>query len=297
MHYRFFPILKTITIFLGVLLIFPSISQAQQPPSSIITEAQIQSELDKRGIGDVSPQRVLGMMQDRGFNPNNVDPTQQAQYEALLDEVAAEILAEKAISQQEREAIEQEPDKPTDDGTSQADELLEEIVEEELLPASSGPNKKVYGPHIFIGKSFVEYQKNTDVKPRGDYILGQGDEITVALWGASQYSRAFVIGKDGYIKPERMPRIYLKGLTYDAAVDLLKKRFRNLYTFSDGEYAVTLNFSRNIQINVVGSVNNPGPYQIPATNNIFTAMIAAHGPDEIGSVREVKLFKESSSNV
>tara|TARA_B100000900_G_C20600934_1_gene725570 strand:- start:5263 stop:7113 length:1851 start_codon:yes stop_codon:yes gene_type:complete len=50
-----------------------------------------------------------------------------------------------------------------------------------------------------------------------------------------------------------------------------------------------------ITVNIVGEVFNPGSYSIPATNTAFNALIAAGGPSQIGSVRNIYLRRNGKT--
>ena len=55
---------------------------------------------------------------------------------------------------------------------------------------------------------------------------------------------------------------------------------------------IALAYSRVITVNIVGEVYNPGSYTIPAINTAFNALIAAKGPNQIGSVRNIYIKRD-----
>ena len=81
--------------------------------------------------------------------------------------------------------------------------------------------------------------------------------------------------------------IYVKGLTFKKMRSMLKSRFSNFFDMKNSEIDVTLSYSRVITVNIVGEVYHPGSYSIPAINTAFNALIAAKGPTQIGSVRNI----------
>jgi protein involved in polysaccharide export with SLBB domain len=52
---------------------------------------------------------------------------------------------------------------------------------------------------------------------------------------------------------------------------------------------ISLAYSRSITVNIVGEVFKPGSYKIPALNTAFNALIAAGGPTDIGTLRNIQL--------
>jgi protein involved in polysaccharide export with SLBB domain len=172
------------------------------------------------------------------------------------------------------------------DGATIEQALTEDITKklnDKLAPA------KTYGQQIFRDKNIAIYRQSKDVKPPETYVLGPGDKIGVSIWGYSQESLLFEISPDGFIKPDAMPRIYLKGITLSKAKSLLYSRFSQSYRFRPEEFEITINFARTITVNVVGEVINFGSFNLPATNTAFNALAASGGPSDIGSVRNIVL--------
>jgi protein involved in polysaccharide export with SLBB domain len=63
----------------------------------------------------------------------------------------------------------------------------------------------------------------------------------------------------------------------------------------NSEIDVTLSYSRVITVNIVGEVYNPGSYTIPAINTAFNALIAAKGPNQLGTVRNIYIKRDGKT--
>ena len=63
----------------------------------------------------------------------------------------------------------------------------------------------------------------------------------------------------------------------------------------NSEIDVTLSYSRVIIVNIVGEVYNPGSYSIPAINTAFNALIAANGPNQLGTVRNIYIKRDGKT--
>lgn len=266
------------------------------------------AELERRGLAD---EEVRDRLLEKGIDVDKIDindPTQIFKIEKSLKEVIAELEKEKSqsavtsgsnstssldtlgpLSEEESKIIAKEGEdisKAIDDGAT-----LEEAVSEELVEAEESfeGSAKTYGQEIFRSQNIKLYRQSQDVKPPASYILGVGDILSVAIWGYSEQDLVFEINNDGYIKPEGIPRIYLKGLRLGDARELLNKRFSNYYRFNDNEFEVALSYGRTINVNIVGEVYNFGNFNIPAINNAFNALVAAGGPNNNGSVRNISL--------
>ena len=113
------------------------------------------------------------------------------------------------------------------------------------------------------------------------------DEISISVWGYNEFSENLLVDERGYISPSSNARIYVKGMTFKKMRSMLKSRFSNFFDMINSEIDVSLSYSRVISVNIVGEVYHPGSYSIPAINTAFNALIAAKGPTQIGSVRNI----------
>jgi len=151
---------------------------------------------------------------------------------------------------------------------------------------------KIYGHQIFKSDSSRIFDASSIAKIPESYILGVGDEITLSIFGASQYDAKFKIGIEGYIQPTDMPRIFLKGLTWGKAKKLIQSRFQRYYKFRAEQLALTISQPRIITVNILGEVERPGSYDLVATNTAFNALIAAGGPSSTGSFRNIRVIRD-----
>jgi protein involved in polysaccharide export with SLBB domain len=76
---------------------------------------------------------------------------------------------------------------------------------------------------------------------------------------------------------------------------LIKSKFGSFLDMKNSEIDVTLSYSRVITVNIVGEVYNPGSYTIPAINTAFNALIAAKGPNQLGTVRNIYIKRDGKT--
>ncbi|MBT6807860.1 MAG: hypothetical protein HOA52_00040 [Flavobacteriales bacterium] len=145
------------------------------------------------------------------------------------------------------------------------------------------PKEKIYGQDIFRSGDINFFEQATNPNAPDNYELGSGDQLSISVWGNSDYTAVVVVDKKGYISPSGFGRIYVKGLTFDNAKSLIRKKLG----MNNSDMDVTLVYSRVILVNIVGEVYNPGSYAIPAINTAFNALMVAKGPTQIGSVRNI----------
>ncbi len=148
---------------------------------------------------------------------------------------------------------------------------------------------KIFGHQYFRNNSIRLFEQSKNIRPSGQYVIGAGDELVVSIWNRVDFDGVYVVSDDGHISPEGLPRIYVKGFTYDKVKEIIRSRFAQRFDLKKGNIDVALNFARNITVNIVGEVFQPGAYTIPATNTGFNALVAAGGPTDIGTVRNIRL--------
>ncbi len=128
-----------------------------------------------------------------------------------------------------------------------------------------------------------------DIPLGPDYVLGPGDELNISMWGGVSQSINRTIDRQGRITLPESGEIQVAGLTLEKAQDAvsgaLQPQFRNAHV------AVTVARLRTIRIYVVGDVQRPGAYDISSLASPFTALIAAGGPNAIGSLRVMRHYR------
>ena len=150
----------------------------------------------------------------------------------------------------------------------------------------------VWGHELFHNNLLQTFIRSTDAKASDSYILGVGDELTLAVWGYADYNGTFTVNKDGYIQIPEFGRVYVKGLTFGAVKKLIEKRLGTFINPKNTKFEITLNYARNISINILGEVNQPGTFYIPAINSVFNALNAANGPSPTGSIRNIEVRRD-----
>ncbi len=274
-----------------------------------ISESQARAELDKLGMTE---EDFRAKLLEKGINIDQVDlnnPTELLKLQRAAEAIEAEKIAElekakkEAIQDVEKEVAteikevasttSQEISDTVEDGATVEEALAEGIIDaqiEDLPPAM------IYGQHIFRNKEIKSYRNANDIVAPDSYVLGAGDKLAISLWGYSELDVVLEINKEGYIKPDGMSRINLKGITLGKAKELLRSRFSNYYRFGQDQFEVTVTYPRTITVNIVGEVMNSGSFTMPAINTAFNALAAADGPSDIGSVRNIKIIRPGGKN-
>ncbi len=166
------------------------------------------------------------------------------------------------------------------------------LMEQALLGEKN--KKKIFGHRIFQNKE-VAFEAAYNLPTPQNYKLGPGDEVAIDVWGASEYSFQEIISPDGNVYIESLGPVHLSGLTVQQANNYLKRQFGKI-SGVDGEspnsdIRLTLAQNRTIQVHVMGEVENPGTYTMSSFATVFNALYQAGGVNEVGTLREVKIYR------
>lgn len=259
-------------------------------------EQQARALIQSKGLDENA---VKARLLQKGIDIENMTPEQLAQAQPQIEAVINEIEAEKMQGQPNAApaGTSPEPGASPAAATSTApattqEAPLEPPTRKNLL---SLPPTEIYGHHLFRARDLSVYSTTNQVKPPDSYVLGAGDELTISIFGPSQFDSKFIINQDGYISPSNMPKIFLKGVSFSQARELLRSRFGNFYRFAPEQFAVSLTTARTISVSIFGEANNIGSFTLSAVNTAFNALVAAGGPTELGTVRNIKLIRGRTS--
>ena len=128
-----------------------------------------------------------------------------------------------------------------------------------------------------------------------DYILGPGDEMSVAIWGKVNGEYRRIIDKDGKINLPTVGVLYIAGLTFQGAKGFIEKEYSRYYT--DMKINISMGSLKSIRVFVVGNVHRPGSYTISSFSTIINALFAAGGPGKVGSMRDIQLKRNGQAVV
>ena len=155
--------------------------------------------------------------------------------------------------------------------------------------------KEIFGHRIFQNKD-VAFEASYNLPTPTNYKLGPGDEVAIDIWGASQSTIQETISPDGNIYIENLGPVHLSGLTVSQANTYLKKQLGQIYSSINGDtpesnIRLSLAQNRTIQVHVMGEVENPGTYTMSSFATIFNALYQAGGVSEVGTMREIKVYR------
>lgn len=159
---------------------------------------------------------------------------------------------------------------------------------EKLLEEKIKNRKKVFGRDIFNNKN-LSFEPNMNIATPHNYVLGPGDAVFVDIYGASQKSVQATVTPDGFINIEGFGPVQVSGLTVSQANARLRSTLGSRY--SSSSIKLTVGQTRTIMVNVMGEVKAPGTYTLSAFASVFHALYMAGGTSEIGTLRNIKVYR------
>ena len=152
-----------------------------------------------------------------------------------------------------------------------------------------GTGRKIFGHDVFNNKNLT-FESSMNLATPQSYRLGAGDVVNIDIWGASQESISETISPDGTITVDGVGVIQLGGLSVSQAKSRLRSVLGSRY--QDSKIDLTLGQTRTITISVAGEVKMPGTYTLSAFATVYNALYMAGGPNDIGTLRNVKVYRE-----
>lgn len=157
--------------------------------------------------------------------------------------------------------------------------------------------RKVFGFSLFNSDNLT-FEPSVNIPTPKNYVMGIGDELVINVWGASQNVYNLTVDQNGNIQIPDVGPVNVKGMNFEDARSLIKRRLMSIYSGMAGSYPntwaeVSLNNLRSIRVSVAGEALVPGTYTLPATASVFNALYLSGGPGENGSFRNVQLIRDN----
>lgn len=167
---------------------------------------------------------------------------------------------------------------------------LGEMLDPDDTPVENRPtaNDSIFGHNIFNNDK-LSFEPNMNINAPQNYVLGPGDEVVIDIFGASQSSFRQFVNAEGIIVVDQYGPLSVGGFTLAQADKLIRREIGSMYESSS--VRVSIGQTRTILINVMGEVNVPGTYHLSAFSTVFHALYASGGISELGTLRNIKVFR------
>lgn len=303
---------KLLSTSLSIFLLFFSLTLSAQSMS----DDQILKYIIKEHNAGTSQSQIVSKLVSKGVNINQIrrvrkkyeKEIQGKQLGAVADNAvdnADQMMRhnngnERSFSRTYSEDFEQNRDYRSNRDNSYLDDEDDDIIEKDKksLSEKTSDNKemlfngnKVFGRDIFNNTSLT-FEPAMNIATPQNYVIGPGDNIKLDIYGASQKSDIYTVSPDGDITVEGYGPIHVSGMSVSRAQAHLRSTLGSRY--SSSSIKIGLGQTRTIIVNIMGEVQAPGTYTLSAFASVFHALYMAGGISELGTLRNIKVFRRGS---
>ena len=159
--------------------------------------------------------------------------------------------------------------------------------------AAADSGLTIFGLDLFRNGSTL-FDPNQAGPVDRDYRLGAGDRLVLILTGDVEAAYSLQVTREGFVVVPQVGQLYVANLTLDQLDDLLYARLGRVYSGvrrggGTTRFSVSVSQLRSSQVFVVGDVVRPGSYRVSSAATALTALYAAGGPSEAGSLRRIEV--------
>lgn len=154
-----------------------------------------------------------------------------------------------------------------------------------FVQESTGHLLPHFGAELFDNPQ--TYAADSAVPAPSEYVLGQGDEVRIQIWGSVDYAGTHTIDRNGQISLPKIGTIRLNGVQLKDLDAHLRKNIGQV--FNNVTVSASLGKLRSITIYVVGQAQQPGTYNLNSLSTLVNALFSSGGPSANGSMRGIQL--------
>jgi protein involved in polysaccharide export with SLBB domain len=288
----------------------PTPAQAQQMLAQPGAAARIRAMVQNSGM---SPEQIRERLKAQGYPDSLLDqylsgavpdsaalaPPGDAVFEAMRalglgDSLAVDSLRTRARGRRVIEALADSAfldtlsRAMTNDTTREAVRRLLRSRAAQLAVPDSGFTR--FGMDVFDNAD--QFDANTAGPVDANYRFVPGDQLTLFLTGDVEKAYPLTVTREGFVVIPEVGQVQVAGLSKAQLDDVLFTRLGRVYSGVRRTGATTF-FSVNVsklgsnQVFVMGDVQQPSSYRISSLGTVLTALYAAKGPTENGSMRNI----------
>ena len=303
--------MKKNILLLILVLAMPACMMAQ----SSMSDDQVMQFVVKEHAQGTSQSQIVTKLMQRGVNISQIRRVRE-KYDRQIKNKGMGVVADQAVSTATSRMRQNNGDKKTD-AKAKTDQLIQTdnyprttiddddrlAMEHELggmLPTDTAAlfrqlmaekqAKRVFGRDIFNNKKLT-FEPNMNIATPRNYRLGPGDAVIIDIYGASQKTLETTVSPDGEVTIEGFGPVQVSGLTVAQANARLRSTLGSRYQSS--KIKLTVGQTKTIMVNVMGEVRMPGTYTLSAFATVFNALYMAGGPNDLGTLRNIKVFRNN----
>ena len=303
--------MKKNILLLILVLAMPACMMAQ----SSMSDDQVMQFVVKEHAQGTSQSQIVTKLMQRGVNISQIRRVRE-KYDRQIKNKGMGVVADQAVSTATSRMRQNNGDKKTDakaktDQLIQTDNYPRTTIDDDdrlamerqlggMLPTDTAAlfrqlmaekqAKRVFGRDIFNNKKLT-FEPNMNIATPRNYRLGPGDAVIIDIYGASQKTLETTVSPDGEVTIEGFGPVQVSGLTVAQANARLRSTLGSRYQSS--KIKLTVGQTKTIMVNVMGEVRMPGTYTLSAFATVFNALYMAGGPNDLGTLRNIKVFRNN----
>lgn len=160
--------------------------------------------------------------------------------------------------------------------------------------ADAGAALSVFGADVFRRNS-SQFEPTEAGAADINYRVGPADVLLLIITGDVERAYSLEVTREGFVVIPQVGQVVVANLTVAQITNVLFARLGTQYSGvsrapnARTKFTVSVARVRSNQVFVIGDVNAPGSYQVSGLGTMLTALYAAGGPTEAGSMRAVQL--------
>ena len=150
----------------------------------------------------------------------------------------------------------------------------------------------------FFRNTNSQFDPNLSGPVDANYRIHPGDRLVLVLTGDVEQSYTLDVTREGFIVIPQVGQIWVNNLTMADLENVLYSRLGRVYSgvrrgggATTHFYVTPARLSSN-QIYVTGDVRRPGSFRVSSAGTALTALYAARGPSDNGSLRQVLVRRD-----
>ena len=307
-----------LTLLVGL---FPSVASSQKPTvdqAKALLQARpdLVSQLRQRiGSSGLSPEQIRARLRAEGYPPDLLDqylsngisadsvgaPSGQV-FAAVVrlgiaDSADVDSLRHEDVRNRMRDSLSLAMlDSAPEKGRSSLDSSALNLpgLPRGIRGAAANPDSGYYlfGLEVF-NRGTSQFEPNLAGPVDENYRLGPGDQLVLVLTGDVEAAHSLTVTREGFVVIPQVGQVPVANLTMGQLHEVLYSRLSRVYSGVRRGGGATTQFSispsrlRSNQVYVLGDIKQPGSYRISGAGTVLTALYAAHGPSEAGTLRRV----------
>ncbi|MFT6895867.1 MAG: protein involved in polysaccharide export with SLBB domain [Paraglaciecola sp.] len=147
----------------------------------------------------------------------------------------------------------------------------------------------LYGDWLFNGG----FQESSFSAVNPNYVMAQGDNLLIQLWGGIDYQAEVTVDPQGNIYIPKVGPIKVLGVANSQLNNVILKNIKRVYKANVEAY-VSLLSSQKVKVFLAGLVNIPGIYEGQSADSILRFIDLAGGiRADIGSYRDIQVKRNN----